>query len=157
MRNRRLLIVGLAGTLALACTLGSEGPGVESLRATMTPGSENPPVTNAPNASGTGNFFLATDGKSVSYSIGVTGLTGNPTGVHIHGPAGIGVNADLLVPLSAAAITTGLLASGEFNATSSPTVSFDSLLVLIRNGNAYLNVHTSLNPGGEIRGQIVRQ
>ena len=26
-----------------------------------------------------------------------------------------------------------------------------------RNGNAYANVHTTLNPGGEIRGQLVKQ
>jgi len=31
----------------------------------------------------------------------------------------------------------------------------DSLAVLLRNGNAYVNVHTAANPNGEIRGQIV--
>jgi hypothetical protein len=30
----------------------------------------------------------------------------------------------------------------------------DSLLVLLRNGNAYINIHTAANPDGEIRGQI---
>ena len=33
----------------------------------------------------------------------------------------------------------------------------DSLVVLMRNGMAYLNVHTTAFPGGEIRGQIVEQ
>jgi len=36
-------------------------------------------------------------------------------------------------------------------------VKYDSLLVLLRNGQAYVNVHTTANPGGEIRGQLVRQ
>jgi hypothetical protein len=35
-------------------------------------------------------------------------------------------------------------------------ISFDSVLVLLRNGNAYVNVHTTAVPGGEIRGQIVK-
>jgi hypothetical protein len=30
----------------------------------------------------------------------------------------------------------------------------DSLVTLMRTGNAYVNVHTSANKGGEIRGQL---
>jgi hypothetical protein len=33
-------------------------------------------------------------------------------------------------------------------------VSLDSLRVLFNNGNAYTNVHTTANPGGEIRDQV---
>jgi len=36
-------------------------------------------------------------------------------------------------------------------------VGYDSLLVLMRNGMAYVNVHTAANPAGEIRGQLVRK
>ena len=36
-------------------------------------------------------------------------------------------------------------------------VALDSLLVLMRNGHAYVNVHTVAHPGGEIRGQVVKQ
>ena len=54
--------------------------------------------------------------------------------------------------------------------SSFPGVTFDSLLVLMRNGNSYVNVHTNNTvndptnnsgpgdfPGGEIRGQIGRR
>ncbi len=33
--------------------------------------------------------------------------------------------------------------------------TLDSVFVNVRSGNAYVNVHTRKNPGGEIRGQIV--
>jgi hypothetical protein len=63
---------------------------------------------------------------------------------------------------------TGHLSSGQvkYNALPAPTPAaytalgttprarFDSLLVLLRTGNAYVNVHTSVNPGGHIRGRI---
>ena len=41
--------------------------------------------------------------------------------------------------------------------TISTTVNGDSLKKLLLAGNAYVNIHTVSNPGGEIRGQIVHQ
>jgi hypothetical protein len=32
----------------------------------------------------------------------------------------------------------------------------NSLLVLMRSGNAYVNIHTSAYPSGELRGQIAK-
>jgi len=36
------------------------------------------------------------------------------------------------------------------------TTVADSILTFIRGGAAYVNVHTKLNTGGEIRGQLFR-
>ena len=51
---------------------------------------------------------------------------------------------------------SGVLANGTFSTTNIqlPGVSFDSLLTLMRLGRTYVNVHTTANPDGEIRGQI---
>ena len=40
---------------------------------------------------------------------------------------------------------------------SSATVNGDSLKKLLLAGNAYANIHTTSNGGGEIRGQIAKQ
>ena len=146
----------LVGTLVLACT-GSTDPGPETFSATLTPGAERPnPVDNAPNASGTATFTLRT-ATTMDFAIDVSGLTGPPVGAHIHGPASVDAFAGILVGFTPlASITSGRIASGSFTTPSAAGVSFDSVLVLMRNGNAYVNVHTALNPGGEIRGQIVR-
>ena len=96
------------------------------------------------------------------FRIDVAGIT-DVSAVHIHGPAAADANAGVLVglcnsgsaPACAAGTVDGVLASGTAGSVSG--VSFDSLLVLLRNGNAYVNVHTTANPGGEIRGQIVMQ
>src|SRR6266566_3943059 len=45
--------------------------------------------------------------------------------------------------------------AGELGAPTGMTL--DSLLVLMRNGHAYVNVHTVAHPAGEIRGQVVKQ
>ena len=57
--------------------------------------------------------------------------------------------------------TTGAGASGTltgtFTSTNTATISNDSLDVLMRTGKAYVNLHTDLNKGGEIRGQLSQQ
>ena len=53
---------------------------------------------------------------------------------------------------------TGTLVSDSNGVTTgTPAITFDSLVSAIRAGNAYVNVHTTANPGGEIRGQITPQ
>jgi hypothetical protein len=49
-----------------------------------------------------------------------------------------------------------ILAEGTFTAADVSGISYADLLAAIRAGNAYVNVHTTLFPGGEIRGQLAR-
>lgn len=51
---------------------------------------------------------------------------------------------------------TGILSSAEITRRSAFNAPYnmDSVLTRMRNGTAYVNVHTTANPGGEIRGQI---
>jgi hypothetical protein len=85
-------------------------------------------------------------------------MSGALTGGHIHGPAAAGANAPVIVPFANAtgAAAAGTL-TGTFTSTNTPTISNDSLEVLMKNGNAYVNLHTTLYGGGEIRGQLAKQ
>lgn len=124
-------------------------PGLENFTATLA--GENSTAT------GTATFSIV--GPSILYRIDVQGIT-DVTASHIHGPAPAGANAGVIAGLcnagSAPACKTGtvdgVLVTGT--ATYVNGMSFDSLAVLMRNGMAYVNVHTQANPGGEIRGQI---
>ena len=53
---------------------------------------------------------------------------------------------------------TGILSSAEITRRSAFNAPYnmDSVLTRMRNGTAYVNVHTSANPSGEIRGQVQR-
>ena len=68
----------------------------------------------------------------------------------------------MLVTLFSAAapginVANGVLSTGTFPSaqfTIKTGVTLDSVLVLLRTGKAYVNVHTVANPSGEIRGQL---
>ena len=42
-------------------------------------------------------------------------------------------------------------------ATVGSATVVDSILVIMREGRAYVNIHTKAHPGGEIRGTLVKQ
>jgi len=76
----------------------------------------------------------------------VSGLSGNATAAHFHGPAEAGKNAGVMVPASGPA-------AGSFEGTA--TLTDDETKALMA-GQTYFNVHTAANPGGELRGQVVK-
>jgi hypothetical protein len=115
-------------------------------------------------ATGQAIFQLSKDGTELSYKLIVANLE-NLHMAHIHlAPAG--TNGGVVVWLypsgpPAALIpgtTNGILAQGVItNANLVGALAGQTLADLIahfNNGNAYVNVHTTLYPGGEIRGQI---
>jgi hypothetical protein len=99
-------------------------------------------------------------GKEIDWTLTLTNMTA-VIASHIHGPAAAGVNApviiNLFIPNVATGTLNGVVASGTITNANNANVSLDSLRVLFNNGNAYVNVHTSANPGGEIRDQVRAQ
>lgn len=122
---------------------------------------EVPP--NDSRGAGEARFKLSDDGTSLHYKLNVANID-DVTQSHIH-IAPPGVNGPIVVFLFgfvAGGVTeNGTLAEGTITAANliaRPAIGFGAtmpeLVAAMRNGNAYVNVHTVVLPGGEIRGQI---
>jgi uncharacterized protein (TIGR03118 family) len=114
------------------------------LRTALDGASEVPAGTTT--ATGTASLTLI--GNQLSYVVSYAGLSGPATASHIHGPADAAHSAGVLVPLNTPSGTSGTI-SGTVSLT--PAVLADVLA-----GVTYINIHSTANPGGEIRGQITR-
>jgi hypothetical protein len=86
-------------------------------------------------------------GSVLYYDISYSGLQGPATAAHIHGPADTATPAGVLIPLATPSGTSG---------TISGNVSLDPTnLAYVLSGLTYINIHSTTNQGGEIRGQIL--
>jgi hypothetical protein len=99
---------------------------------------------------GTGTAWILFDpqNNTLSWTVEYTGLTGDATGAHFHGPADAAGTAGVVISLTTADV--GALASPiQGTAQISPEQAAQ-----LTGGQWYVNIHTAANPGGEIRGQV---
>lgn len=85
---------------------------------------------------------------TLTLNISYSGLAGASTASHIHGLAGVGTNAGVLFALSHSAANSGII-SGSWAVNSSAN------LTGLFGGQTYVNLHSTVFPGGELRGQLV--
>ncbi|MEX1169879.1 MAG: CHRD domain-containing protein [Chloroflexota bacterium] len=112
---------------------------------------ENPPVATA--ATGKGLAVISADASTITYLVTYSGLSGTVNAAHFHTGA-VGANGGVILPLAASpSPMVGTLTSADFSA-SGPVTTFAEAVAAIRAGTTYFNLHTSANPGGEVRGQI---
>ena len=133
---RKLLFAGVAGLTFLAAPAFGE---TMMFKADLKPGSEVPPTQS----SGDGNAMvtLDTEKKSLSWKTTFSGLSGDATAAHFHGPAAPGENAGPAVDIS------GKIEEGSATFT-------DDQIKDLQAGKWYINIHTAKYPNGEIRGQV---
>ncbi|HEX2534370.1 MAG TPA: CHRD domain-containing protein, partial [Chitinophagaceae bacterium] len=109
---------------------------------------EVPAVTTNATANLTGSYNETSN--QLTYSITWTGLSGDATMAHFHGPAMAGQVAPPLITLNI--VTNGT------NGTAAGTVNIvDSVEQFFKEGKMYYNIHTTANQPGEIRSQVTLQ
>jgi hypothetical protein len=112
-------------------------------------GSQEVPTPTSLTATGTGTLELNRSNNTItSCSLTFSNLTGAATAAHIH-LAPPGTAGDIIVPLN-----LGSGGTSPATCTSNTPLTADQVTALDQ-GNLYFNVHTTANPTGEGRGQIV--
>jgi len=160
MRRKTVgIAAGIIGAAVIAffvasCGSDSTGPSAKVYVANMVPANEVPPKT----ATSSGTATFVDHGDVIDWTLTVNNMT-NVVASHIHlGPAGAAPAGNIIFnlfnPIVATPSVNGVLARGTINNANNANISLDSLRVLFNNGNAYVNVHTTANPGGEIRDQV---
>ena len=174
---KRLSIAVLGLLLAAGCSSSSSTPstttaGTTTTRftATLLPAQENPPIVGAEAAaSGTStmDFNITRDasGTITAATVNFTASVQNfpATAVvniaHIH-TGGTGVNGPILVNTSVVPGEVSLSGgSGTFTRVAQPVTGGAATMQSILDNPAgfYFNIHTAANPGGVMRGQLVKQ
>ncbi len=123
-----------------------------SFEANLLGSNEVPAVSTT--AAGLGALSLNSAETQLDYLLLTYGLEG-VVAAHIHlGEAG--ANGPVVATLysSAGEDVTGTLATGTITESDLASGTMAELVVALRTGAAYVNVHTSTNPGGELRGQV---
>jgi hypothetical protein len=112
----------------------------------LTGAQQVPPVSTA----GTGTAKLTYDPTTrlLTWNVAYSGLSGPATMAHFHGPAPAGKNAGVLVWISKMGSPVTSPIDGSVTLTPAQAKQFEA-------GHWYVNVHTKLNPSGEIRGQVL--
>lgn len=149
------VLVGVSATSAAAQSF--------TLTANLSGAGEATQTANGVNtgAFGDATIIVNMTARTVNYTVRVFNLPSGIAASHIHvGPAQTAgpVVVNFTVPSTASNdfSYTGTVADTAFILRPDQGIrSADDMFQAILGGNAYVNVHSAVNPGGEIRGQLV--
>src|SRR5262249_12960029 len=165
-----ILALLAVGSPAATLTFIATGPNAAGL----SPLNENPAHPTS-NGTGTGLITWDTTATTMTLNVVFSGLSTNDTMAHIHccvapdGNAGVATTVPFFpgfpigVTSGTYAHTLNMLDSGSWNPTfvtahgGTTTSAAAALLAGILAGQAYLNIHSAMFPGGEIRGFLAEQ
>ena len=153
-----ILLLGIVAMILNSAT--GQAQKAQTFSATLSGKDEVPPTKSI--ANGTAKFLVNENDSQISYWVNLTGLK-KIIQAHIHNGTS-GQNGDVLVNLSNSKSAKNL-DNPEIELTGTITKDnlqgplkgrdLSDLLVVIRNGQAYVNAHTEIYPKGAIRGQIM--
>jgi hypothetical protein len=149
---RRFLLVVLAAAVAITVPALAA---TTKLHSTLNGKSETPKSNSK--ATGKATFTIASNGKSIKYTLSAKGLTGPVIAAHVHfgkkGKAG-----PVILPICPKACKlpkSGTLTAKNFTKAAG-VKNFAAAVKAMKAGNTYANIHTKKHPAGEIRGQITK-
>jgi len=145
MRKRiPVLLGGVIAVVGVVAAVALAKPSMSSMniKANLDTRQEVPKETGASISAG-GSFSATVTGKKITWKLTFKHLTGPATAAHIHAGAK-GKPGPVIVPLCGPC---------KSPASGSGVVSA-AILKMLQNGSTYVNVHTTKNAGGEIRGQV---
>lgn len=153
--------VTVAGALALLSLVGvaSAEAQVRNFTAQLSGGNETPGVVTG--SGGVATITLNTATQTVTYRVDVYNMPSGTTAAHFHagGPGVAGpvvVNFTVATNISNDFAISGTATAADLVPRSAQGInSWDDFIQALTLGQIYVNVHSTVNPGGEIRGQVV--
>lgn len=132
--------------LALSFCLASAAAFADTvaLKANLQPSSEVPPRVSHGHGMLDATFDTST--KSLQWTLTYADLSGPVTAAHFHGPAPVGQNANVQVPIAKSDVPSPMKGTATLD---------DKQAADLMAGQWYVNIHTKQNPSGEIRGQVL--
>ena len=153
-----ILLLGIVAMILNSATVQAQK--AHTFSATLSGKDEVPPTKSI--ANGTAKFLVNENDSQISYWVNLTGLK-KIIQAHIHNGTS-GQNGDVLVNLSNSKSAknpdnpeiqlTGTITKDDLQGPLKGRELSD-LLIVMRNGQAYVNAHTEIYPKGAIRGQIM--
>jgi hypothetical protein len=157
---RSVLSLAIAGVFTLAFSAAAQAQTI-TFTANLHGGNEVPGVSTG--SAGTATVTWNTTTKAGTYRVDVYNMPVGTTASHIHaGAAGVAGPVIVNFTVPAGGISNDFGLTGTFGCTDvvprapqgiNSCEDFEQAIML---GNTYVNVHSSANPGGEIRGQLNR-
>lgn len=166
-RMRVIRLFAVVAVLGLTMTVASADEVVDQFSTRLVGFNETPPILT----SGHGTFRATLQGSSLTYTETFSDLTSSVTQSHIHF-AERGVAGSIFVFLctnlgngpagtpacpAGGGTVTGTITAAQVLGVSTQNITagdFAGLVRILLSGDAYVNVHTTKFPAGEIRGQL---
>lgn len=164
MKTKNIGFLAIAAVMAnlLAAPIGNSE--TERFSATLAGGNEVPPI----NSAGTAAFDM-TIGDTITFSLTFSGLSSPLTVSHLHfAPSKVAGGVMIFLcgggnqpacPAATSGTITGTITAANVTGPGGQGITpgdLDSALAAVRNELSYANMHTTMFPGGEIRGNVQR-
>jgi len=163
-------VVVVSALLLLSFPIVTLAAPLRKVKESLT-GLEETPLALSTAGSGAFKANISKDGSQIEYELSYAGLEGDVTQAHIHFGAigqsggisiflcsnlGNGPEGTQACPAAPATITGTIVAADVIGPAGQGITAgqLEEVLAAMKDGATYVNVHSALYPGGEIRAQI---